>query len=328
MKKNARHIGCVSSQPQQVLLLKSLLSIAGDRADSGNVWIYSDSGHRDAVVMDLDDGIEAPYPDDIDVDVVIAMSRNVDALEGRQFFLQKPLRSKDIVNLLELLDRHLGQVSVTAEARSPAPATASPATEEVGTGGLDTILAQSRRADVDAVSFSFDEHRACLDVKARKLLLDKEFSFRSAAKSTRFAFSGQKAVSGENAMRVSMADFFYEYTLCSKDGGLLRELDLNASYGIRQWPQFLNASNTRALIKFSAYFSRRKSTIAVAADDLVVNAKQVRAYLNAAHAQGLLVMENCVAEAPAAKAVKADNPRSGAPASLGLFGKIRQKLGL
>lgn len=324
MKKNARHIGCISSQPQQVLLLKSLLSIAGDRADSGNVWTYSDSGHRDAVVMDLDDEAQEGIPQGVDGDVVIAMSRDLAILKGRQFALQKPLRSKDIVHLLEVLDQHF----VASAEASPALASSSTGVRH-GDDRLDTILALSRRKDGHILLLDFGGEQAYLDIKNQKIFLDKDFPFAVVAGGGRFGVTEVASIPAGRYIGVSVADFFYEYTLSAKQAGLVDGLSLQAKYYIRQWPQFLKASNTKALIKLSAYFSRRRATISAAAQDLVVGINQIEAYINAAYVQGLLMVEAETAPAAAVRSAAPElmKPRT-ATATHGLFGKIRQKLGL
>jgi hypothetical protein len=324
MKKNARHIGCVSNQPQQVLLLKSLLSIAGDRADSDNVWTYSDSGYRDAVVMDLDDEDTEGSPRAVDGNVVIAMSRDLAILKGRPFALQKPLRSKDIVHLLEVLDQHFEGAAQTA----PSLAASSPGARH-GDDRLDAILALSRRKDGHILFLDFGGPQAYLDIKRQKIFIDKEFPFAVVAGGGRFSAAEVAAIPAGRHVGVSVADFFYEYTLSAKQAELVDGLSLQARYYIRQWPQFLKSSNTKALIKLSAYFSRRKATINAAAQDLLVGINQIEAYLNAAYVQGLLMVEADTAPAVAVRSAtpEAAPPRAAA-APHGLFGKIRQKLGL
>lgn len=323
MKKNARHIGCVSNQPQQVMLLKSLLSIAGDRAESGNVWTYSDSGHRDAVVMDLDDETHEGLSPDVDGDVVIAMSRDLAILKGRQFALLKPLRSKDIVHLLEILDQHFEDSGAAAPAMNlPASAVRH------GDDRLDAILALARRKD-GMLLLDFGGPQIYLDIRKQKVFLDKEFPFAIVAGGGRFSVTEVMAIPLGRHVAVSVADFFYEYTLSAKQAELVDGLSLQARYYIRQWPQFLKSSNTKALIKLSAYFSRRKATINAAAQDLLVGINQIEAYLNAAYVQGLLMMEADTAPVVAVHSAAPDivKPRAAA-APQGLFGKIRQKLGL
>lgn len=329
MKKNARHIGCVSNQPQQVLLLKSLLTIAGDRAESDNVWTYSDSGHRDAVVMDLDDDGHAVSPQDVDSDVVVAMSRDLAALEGQPFALQKPLRSKDIVHLLELLDKHLG-----GSAAPTASVDMSASGYRHGDERLQAILALARRKDGKTLLLDFGGPQAYLDIKKQRVFLDKEFPFAVVAGGGRFSVTEAAAVPAGRHVGISVADFFYEYTMSAKQAELVDGLSLQARYYIRQWPQFLKASNTKALIKLSAYFSRRKATINAAAQDLLVGVNQIEAYLNAAYVQGLLMVEAetvpvaAVRGAAVAPVAVAKAAPSAAAAPHGLFGRIRQKLGL
>lgn len=325
MKKNARIIGCVSSQPQQVMLLKSLLSIAGDRADSDNVWTYSDSGHRDAVVMDLDDGAHEGFPQEVDGDVVVVMSRDLAILKDRPFALQKPLRSRDIVHLLEVLDQHFGGTAEPTPVQAPALAGV-----KHGDDRLNAILALLRRKDGHILLLDFGGEQAYLDVKNQKIFLDKEFPFAAVASGGRFTAKEVAVIPAGRHVGISAADFFYEYTLSAKQAGLVDGLSLQAKYYIKQWPQFLKVSNTKALIKLSAYFSRRKATINAAAQDLLVGIQQIEAYINAAYVQGLLMVE--ADTAPVATAVRSAAPAivaAHAPtASRGLFGKIRQKLGL
>lgn len=328
MKKNARLIGCVSRQPQQVLLLKSLLSIAGDRADSGNVWTYSDSGHCDAMVMDLDDGSQGDSVQDVDSDVVVAMSRDLAILNGRKFSLQKPLRSRDIVHLLEVLDQHFEEGMASSAVKSSVDAPAEVIQRD---HRLEAILVLLRRKSGNVLLLDFGGPQAYLDIKNQKIFLEKDFPFPLVAAGGHFNVTEVSAIPAGRHVGISAADFFYEYTLSAKQAGLVDGLSLQARYYIRQWPHFLKASNTKALIKLSAYFSRRKATINSAAQDLLVGIQQIEAYLNAAYVQGLLMVDADAAPAVMMprSAVAADVPvPKMATATRGLFGKIRQKLGL
>lgn len=329
MKKNARVIGCVSSQPQQVMLLKSLLSIAGDRAESGNVWTYSDSGHLDAVVMDFDDGDRSRLLKNMDSDVMVAMSRDLAILGGQPFSLHKPLRSRDIVHLLEMLDQHFDAGFQSA------PKPDSVAGEEVlRDERLNAILALLRRKSGRFLLLDFGVAGAFIDIKSQRVFLDHDFPLDIVAGGGRFNVVEVAAIPPGRHSAISAADFFYEYTLAAKQASLVDGLSLQAQYYIRQWPQFLKASNTKALIKISAYFSRRKATINAAAQDLLVGIQQIEAYLNAAYVQGLLMVESDVApvvassSAPAAPLSARAVQRTSPVASVGLFGKLRQKLGL
>ncbi|MGH8493995.1 MAG: hypothetical protein ACRERR_12970 [Moraxellaceae bacterium] len=306
------------------MLLKSLLSIAGDRADSGNVWTYSDTGHRDAVVMDLDDGTCAEVPREIDGDVVVVMSRDLAILKGRPFALQKPLRSRDIVHLLEILDEHFGGAAEAGAARTVSPSAVMHRDER-----LDAILALLRRKDRHTLLLDFGGAHAYLDVKNQKIFLDKEFPFAMVASGGRFSAAEVSSIPAGSYVGISAADFFYEYTLAAKQAGLVDGLSLQARYYIRQWPQFLKSSNTKALIKISAYFSRRKATINAAAQDLLVGMNQIEAYLNAAYVQGLLMVEaDSAPVASVRKAAPGTAVSRAAATPSGLFGKIRMKLGL
>lgn len=325
MKKNARLIGCVSSQPQQVLLLKSLLNIAGDRADSGNVWAYSESGHCDAMVMDLDDGSRQVSSQDIDSDVVVAMSRDLAILQGQPFSLHKPLRSRDIVHLLEVLDQHFQEGVNRGDS-------VKRLSEEViyRDQRLDAILSLLRRKSENILLLDFGGPQAYLDIKNQKIFLEKDFPFSAVAAGSHLNVTEVKGIPSGRHIGISAADFFYEYTISAKQPGLVDGLSLQARYYIRQWPQFLKVSNTKALIKLSAYFSRRKATINAAAQDLLIGIQQIEAYLNAAYVQGLLMVEADAAPvvAPRSAVVLEAVAPPAVTATRGLFGKIRQKLGL
>lgn len=333
MKKNARVIGCVSSQPQQVMLLKSLLNIAGDRAESGNIWTYSDSGHLDAVVMDFDDGSSRESSRDLDSDVMVAMSRDLAILSGQQFALHKPLRSRDVVHLLELLDQHFDGGAMHAQQPESAVAEGMQRDER-----LNAILALLRRKNGRFLLLDFGVAGAFIDIQSQKVFLEHDFPLAVVAGGGHFNVAEVAAIPPGRHVAISAADFFYEYTLAAKQASLVDGLSLQAQYHIRQWPQFLKSSNTKALIKISAYFSRRKATINAAAQDLLVGIQQIEAYLNAAYVQGLLMVEadpapvtaspsSATVAAPVAGRATASR-NTGPVASVGLFGKLRQKLGL
>lgn len=326
INKHTRLVGCMSSNDQQVMLLKSLLSIVGNRQESQSVWVYAEDDHMDAVVVDLDDEGNATVGEDKDGAIVIFMSRDPARISQHKFPLPKPLRSKELLHLLDSLDEHLGNGSTL-----PQPVSSRATKAQASMNPLDVIASALADSHAKFLHAEFDGAPINIDTVRKRVYLGAGFSYAKATACQRFICTETKDLIADGPGCVSLADFVYEYTFSTRDAVLLTGLDKDSRFYIRQWPQFMNSANTRALVKLSAYFSRRRTTLQSATKELLVGMNQLVAYINAAHAQGLLMVEadlavpaNGVASVPAEPASVAASKGSFG----GLFGKIRQKLGL
>lgn len=333
--KHARRMGCQSSQDQQIMLLKSLLAIVGDRKDSENIWAFADVGPYDAMIVDYDGR------DDRHVDacasvcqVQVPMSRDEALLYGQELFLSKPLRSRDLVMLLDSLDKKVSRNNALAKPDNnfnrPDQAFSQSIDLVSGDGKLKKIMGVIKNKSPDYVRVDFDGAFAVIDAVNDQIFLEKDFNFSRATLSENISFSKVDSEMVDISNCISTADFFYEYTMNRDYVFLLDGIDKNYAFYIKQWPRFMRMTNTKSLIKVSAYFSRRRSRFDVALKDLMCDVKQLSAFLNAAHAQNLLFFDvNVAAESVVAgQAMTVVKNGIMMPEKVGIFGRIRQRLGI
>lgn len=329
MTKMFLMVSCVSSQEQQKMLLRSLLGIVGNRRDSGVVWSYADEGPGDVIFVDYDDAGGVEIAHSMKDTIVVAFSRDPARTSSEGFNLHKPLRSKDLIDLLDRLGTRL---AAPAERVAPAgssvaaPAKTAKAHEQ---SLLAAVLGHLVSGDSSAFLLNVGKEWVYFDLAARRVQQSAHFSFAMAVGSEDWRINNAAPRDTAGSATMSIADFFYEYSLKGEAAILLDGMQADALFSIRQWPLFRHVDNTRATVKLSAYFSRRKASLAEAAEVLDESARHVAAYLNAAHAQRMLLME-----APSGSAVREGQGAVAPAASVeskgirGLFKRIRSKLGI
>lgn len=263
------------------------------------------------------------------------------------FCLHKPVRSRDLLQLLESLEAHLEHSGQTSPAGNdditrPVMAALTPADLHQDSH-LDSIFNLLQHSPKNIYKINFDHTHIYINTEKKRVLLPTNFSYDKIINSHDFAYqpcAQHEIADGYSA--TALSDFFYELTIEEKTARLLSELKANFIFQIKQWPQFSNPNNSRALIKICAYFSKHKATLQSAAQDLSLGMEQLIGFINAVHAQNLLVFEKVLATAPvvnhgmtpalaeiaptvaSSQTVKTDTSK----ALGGLFGRIRQRLGL
>lgn len=342
--KVTRTMGCQSNQEQQIMLLKSLLAIVGDRKDSENIWIFAEKSPFDAVIIDLDDSEHSQKTKGSTELHAIGMSRNEALLKDSHISITKPLRSRDLVVLLDTLDKKLGEshsgnackVEEISESSGSVFQKDAPVFE-----GSDNRLKQifdflKGKSD-NIVRVNFDDLHIYIDAKNGRFFLCSGFCYKQLSTSKNIAFSKEGINPAENVSVVSSADFFYEYSISKDNASLIADIDKNSVFHIKQWPQFMNMKNTKAIIKVSAYFSRKRACLEIASKELMIEVNQLVAYLNAAYAQGLLLSEPGPVELGKNMAMKNGEHESLTVSGVlpdqekvkkSLFGRIRQRLGI
>lgn len=316
---------CVSSQVQQQMLLKSLIAIVGLQTQSKTEWTYADEGHADVVIVDYDDNAQAKYPNSI----VVGFSRDSNLINDMPFALHKPLRSRDLLSLLSLLDEHLSTHKRKALTHHNTHANNF---QDDNNDPLDIIFTLIRNNAQTLSSLHFNEQVAYLDPLKKKVFLPHDFTYQRITKDCDFQYYSMPSLPDVPLKQISVADFFYEFTLAEKPAHLLTVLNSDSRFQIKQWPNFANNQNTKAVIKISAYFSKQKATLQTAARDLSLDAQQLFGFINAVHAQNLLIFDSEIAvpQHMAAPDISHQPPPISQETKKvsGLFGRIRQRLGL
>ncbi|PTQ87897.1 hypothetical protein [Agitococcus lubricus] len=347
MGAKVHSISCVSSQEQQIMLLKSLFNIIniGHRNNSLIQWDFLDEGKSDVIIFDYDDNL--PVPDVFNNRITVGFSRDYQKVKHLPFFLIKPVRSRDLMQLLSALDDCMLGVSESnlpkiKDVTRPSLAAIQLAQSVYTTNHLDTILEILRKHPKCTIKVQVESSFIYIDNDRKKVFLPDTFNYANFMSGHELNFNPLALLPDNIPLKtVTFADFFYEFTIQQQDAQLLSELQDSSLFQIKQWPQFLNSKNTKALIQVSAYFSKRKATLQLAAKDLSLGLSELIGFLNAVHAQNLLLFEaalpstNSIArtiqmEPKAAIAVDAPPPPPAKTESKigGLFGRIRQRLGL
>lgn len=314
------------------MLLKSLFGIVGHRTHADNEWTYTDDDHADVCILDFDDDINRLRAKQ-SAGLVVGFSRDVALLKGQDFTLLKPLRSRDLLHVLDQLDQHL--LKHTA-ANNPAWSPIAHATRSDDTDCLDEFFAFLRKYPEHQFSFRFDDERIFVDTRKKRVYFDTGFTYKVAVSGQRSEFNLLTAIP-EGLPAVSLADFFYEFTVQEREAHLLAELSQAEKFQIKQWPQFVNSANTKAMIRVSAYFSSHRASLHTAARELAVDSQQLIGFINAVHAQNLLVYDVAapvVLNGGGAVVVSEPAPQPVIPPPVqnskigGLFGRIRARLGI
>lgn len=179
--KYTRTIGCQSSQVQQVMLLKSLLAIVGDRKDSENIWVYEENESCDVLIIDYDDQ-DTPLKSSVSrSNAVVPMSRDEDRLKDHSLSLLKPLRSREIVVLLDALDKKLAK---NTPEKSPNISKKEVAVMEGESNfakeddNLRKILEILKKRSAELVRVDFDNVHIFIDGKNGRFFLGSGFCFK------------------------------------------------------------------------------------------------------------------------------------------------------
>lgn len=339
MNGTIHSITCVTNQTQQKILLKSLVGIFGHRANSNDEWTYLDEGLADVVIIDYDEMQNRPM-EKSKLGIYVGLSEDYNRIKHLSFTLQKPVRSRDLLHLLNQLDEHMQQqqaspfvqasVTTTAITRTPKPS--------VRENHLDTIFSLIKKNPESLLRICLDDQLFYLDGEKKKVFLPANFSYKHLAMSNHLTYRQVSHLPDEALKTIFLADFFYEFTLQQQEVKLLAELDKNCNFQLRQWPQFSN-HQAKGLVRISAYFSKHKATLQKAAQDLSLGMEELIGFLNGVHAQNLLVFEagmalnnNVFEPRDAATTVttltEETHHHSDVKPLGGLFSRIRQRLGI
>lgn len=319
MTKMTYSITCISSQEHQQMLLKSLVNILGIQTQSRTEWTYVDQNTADVIIFDYDDGLPNQYPSAM----VVGFSRNTSLLKEIPFALHKPLRSRDLLNLLSELDEHLRK-------KQQKHLNYLDAEQSDTNDPLDIILTLVRNNSHSMFSLHFDEQVVYLEPAKKKIFTPHSFSYAAINKDSDFQYHSLPELPNISLKQISIADFFYEFTVNENNAHLLSGLNSDARFQIKQWPNFANNQNTKSALKISAYFSKQKATLQTAAQELSLDINQLFGFINAVHAQNLLIFDTeipiptpIVATTATTAPVVQENKKVS-----GLFGRIRQRFGL
>lgn len=358
---NRRTLRLLSDSQNDQLVMKSLLNIVGNRASTR--WVYPDcdgydSKNADVILIDTNvmptannSALKAQYH----AEIVVAYGSMLQKSAAFDFLLPKPVRSKDLLLLLNDLEAKLSQYAdtdVTAKfmvdntirtkvvtPQTPTPALASmPSTTPAKL--VDGLLALSKQYKAAMLEVRVNgQVYAYLDNYRKKAFVNPLF-----LKDVPIGKLGSRVVDSmpqnNNFKAVTFTDLFFDLTLSQPPAVLVEGLSTDDTFSIKQWPNMGNSVHAKSMVRIAAYFSKQQATLAKATRDLSVEMNQIVGFINAVHSQNLLTYSSSVPTVTKMSiepkqdvvAVVETIPVKEAPAKSsgigGLFGRIRQRLGI
>lgn len=337
---NRHTIRLVSTNTHDQLVMKSLLSIIGQRACKN--WSYAeDNVDADVIVVDVDN----EYPDIATLQrnnrchTIVSFSEKSRYVPQMSFSLSKPLRAKDVLVLLGDIERILAP-STFEDLTSKIPEkTSTNSAQKAFTSSkvLDQLLNATKQYKGAIVEVDLGNQFLYLDNRRKKIFISGLF-VASQLTERQITCRAIDKVPFTALESLTFTDLFYELTLSQSSASLANDLSANDEFTIRQWPNMVHSRHAKNMIRMAAYFSKQKATVSQAARDLALELNDIIGFLNAAYSQDLVVSHPAMALASAtlpsndfAQNVNHTNtevPTKTSSGLGGLFGRIRQKFGL
>jgi hypothetical protein len=328
-----------SNSSHDQLVMKSILGIIGQRA-CGN-WSYVE-GNSDVVVVDTD----KKYPDiatlknNNNCQVVVSYSETSRYIPQMNFSLSKPIRAKDLLVLLNEIEKVLAGPAQTISSNSMQAPAVIPSVQKAitSTKVLDQLLALTKQHKDTILEVSLDNQSLYLDNHRKKVFVNGQFVVSKLTEG-QVLYRVADKVPFSALESLTFTDIFYELTLSQSSVSLAKDLSADDEFTIKQWPNMGNSRHAKSMIRTAAYFSKQKATVSKAARDLALEINHVIGFINAVHSQNLLVSYPVMASSMATPSLSAFEQSTSQPSPEpvqaktssglgGLFGRIRQKLGL
>ena len=255
------------------------------------------------------------------------------------FLLPKPVRSKDLLLLLNDLEAKLSQyadtdvtakfmVDNTIRTKVVTPQTPTLVPAPMPEKLVDGLLALSKQYKAAMLEVRVNgQVYAYLDNYRKKAFVNPLF-----LKDVPIGKLGSRVVDSmpqnNNFKAVTFTDLFFDLTLSQPPAVLVEGLSTDDTFSIK------------SMVIIAAYFSKQQATLAKATRDLSVEMNQIVGFINAVHSQNLLTYSSSVPTVTKMSiepkqdvvAVVETIPVKEAPAKSsgigGLFGRIRQRLGI
>lgn len=332
-------IRLVSNNTHDQLVMKSLMGIIGQRACRN--WSYAeDNSDADVVIVDVD----KEYPDITTLQkinhchTIVSFSEAARYVPRMSFSLSKPLRAKDVIVLLSDIERTLDAPTALNFASSVPVATESAKKVFTSAKVLNQLLNATKQYKDAIVEIDLGHQLVYLDNRRKKIFVNGSFVASQLAEA-QVACRAIDKVPLIALESLTFTDMFYELTLSQSSVNLANDLSANHEFAIKQWPNMANSRHAKSMMRMAAYFSKQKATINKAAQDLAVELNHIIGFINAVHSQDLLVSYPAMALSVAVpdtsfaqhNASKSNPEPVQAKTSSGLgglFGRIRQKLGI
>ncbi|PTQ90710.1 hypothetical protein [Agitococcus lubricus] len=329
----------VSPNPHDQLVMKSLMGILGQRACKN--WSYAeDNFNADVVIVDVDN----EYPDitmlqkNNHCHTIVSFSETARYVPQMRFSLSKPLRAKDILVLLSDIERILViPTPVALTTTIPEKVTTQTVQTRLSySGALDQLLRAAKQHQGEIVEVNLGHQFLYLDNRRKKIFVNGVFSV-SQLTEKQMVYRTTDKVPFTALESLTFTDIFYELTLSQSSATLASDLSATDEFTIKQWPNMANSRHAKHMIRMAAYFSKQKASINKAAQDLALELNAIIGFINAVHSQDLLVSHpmmplsnTTISDTRFGHSVNAQEPVVAKTASGlgGLFGRIRQKLGI
>lgn len=328
------------------LVLKAMISLT--KLSPSVRWEYSSEPDSDIVIIDTDREEGRRMWMDLSnsgcQQTLIAYTAKADRFPDGALVLTKPLRSSELVPLLEKVTREklsqLGDeqpLSPTVQqpdqtVTSPTP----PRISEAGDNGTGTIPLSTGQRALDVVlehgstpiRIVDDEHSVIIErsrrqyfgednqevVKALLLADDKDVQIEEIDVDRLAEFTG-----GLTAHELDTP--LWEAVLDHSDGKLMNGLSPNQAYRLRRWPDFKKLDHKPIHVRLTVFLSKRGGDINALARLSGIPVERVIDFVNACHALHYLEAQT--------EPVTSPPPQTKANKSkLGLFSRIRARLGI
>lgn len=336
-------IRLVSQNPHDQLVMKSILGILGQRACKS--WSYAED-HCDSEVVVVDVDKELPNFTSLreanHCRVIVSYGETSRFIPEINFSLPKPIRAKDLLVLLTDIEKTLTlPVHVVLPGRVPEKVpTDSIQKTLTSTKLLDQLLTAAKQSNDAIVEINLGNQQLYLDNRRKKIFANGPLFASQLAEGPLLCRTTDK-IPLTALESLTFTDIFYELTLLQSSASLANDLSVKDEFTIKQWPNMSHSRHAKSMIRTAAYFSKQKATINKAARDLALEVNHIIGFINAVHSQNLLVSHPVMALAMAAPehtGFAANTKQTAEPAVPvqaktssglgGLFGRIRQKLGM
>lgn len=352
---NKRTIRLLSDSHHDQLVMKSLLHIVGNRASTN--WVYPDcdgydSTNTDVIFIDTDVMSNADISTlklKYDARLVVAYGAMIQKPASFDFLLAKPMRAKDLLLLLNDLEAKLAECEsmddtvklLVKDVKQTIPSDAStPQKNQTptlhSTKLIDKLLVLSKQSEITISEVRINgQVYAYLDNYRKKAFVNPLF-LKEAPVGVLSSRAMESMPQNHNFKAVTFTDLFFELTLAQPPAALVEGLSTEDTFYIKQWPNMGNSSNAKNLVRIAAYFSKQHATLAKATRDLSIEANQVVSFINAVHSQNLLMYVPTTSVVPKVDVesksevvvVANSSPKEKKSGIGGLFGRIRQRLGI
>lgn len=328
------------------LVLKAMISLT--KLSPSVRWEYTGESDSDIVIIDTDREEGRRMWMDLSnsgcQQTLIAYTAKADRFPEGALVLTKPLRSSELVPLLEKITREKlaqrgehtttveQQQDITTDALLPSDAFVDPISRDdteaialaTGQRALDIVLEREKTP----IRIINSEHTVIIERSRRQY-----FGEENVNTVKELLLAENRSVQIEEIDMDRFAEYtvgltaheldipLWEAVLDSSCGQLISGLSTNQTYRLRRWPDFKKLEHKPIHVRLTVFLSKRGGDINALARLSGIPVERVIDFVNACHALHYLEIQK--------EAVASPPPQNSANKSkLSLFGRIRARLGI